>query len=476
MRFYLDGSFELNKIEDSILRYLYKFRILSTEQILFLIHSDLVTDTFPTNPKNNPSWRKQYTSHYSRIRKELKRLEQFKFIRSQQYKITTARFALTVYTLDSDKFESVKDFLEIEPQHYGSGWNDDFGDLSIDFFDFPKRIEHHMESVNFFIRMQHYSSKFSFMNEIDYIDNVYAARTYSLENGDTVRFKPDGEMKIHGFKQEVKNPTPGFHAWIEIDRSTEVSNELILKFDKYRGYLAFANATKLSKPPLILVFTNATTKIGRRWNSIFNAYQTSLFSYSPFLNLLVCNAENLFYTLSSFTERNTLFQKLKQRVEATAQKDMGFLGSLHMGPGRTTDPDNMSYTSLQAACHEALGWLPQFVITENNPSRVQLYLFQKYDGYETQGISRVLDFLRKWSQLPDEVKRIKEVIPVFYFKSGSPVGVPKLLDQFSDEEKTVMTRSIWYATEQGIWFDEELRPMTRDAIINPLTYGLHQKV
>ncbi|MCY9665853.1 hypothetical protein M5X11_12900 [Paenibacillus alginolyticus] len=476
MRLYLDGNFELNKIEGAILRNLYKFRLLTTEQILFLIFPELVTDSFPINPKNNPSWRKNYQSKYSRVRKELLRFEEFRFVRSQHYKVMAGRSALSVFTLDIEKFNVVKDLLDIDPSHFGSGWNDDFGDLSIDFFDFPKRIEHHLDSVNFYIRMQFLSPQFSFMNEIDYVDNVYAARTYSLENGDAIKFRPDGEMKIHGFRQEKKNPTPGFHAWIEIDRATEFSNDLSLKFENYRGFLAHATATKAAKPPIIMVFTTASTKIGRRWNSFFNAYQSNLMNYSPFMNMLVCNADNLFQTLSSFTERSGMLLKVKQRIEGAAKPDMGFLGTVHMGTARNHEHDQDPFTALQLACHDLLGWAPQFVITENNPNRVQLYLFQKFDGYETQGICRVLDFLRKWSQFPDELKRVKEIVPVFYFKYGSPVGVPKQIDDCTDEERTVLSRSLWYGTEQEAWYDETLKLMKSESVINPLTYGLHQKV
>ena len=87
MRFFLDGNFELNKIEAQIIRYFYRFRILSTEQVLFLIYPELVTDTFPINPKDDPEWRKSYATKYSRIRKELVRLEKFNFIHSQVYKM-----------------------------------------------------------------------------------------------------------------------------------------------------------------------------------------------------------------------------------------------------------------------------------------------------------------------------------------------------------------------------------------------------
>ena len=114
------------------------------------------------------------------------------------------------------------------------------------------------------------------------------------------------------------------------------------------------------------------------------------------------------------------------------------------------------------------------MITVNNPNRVQVYLFQKFDGYESQGMCRVLDFMRKWSQFPDEVKKVKEIIPVFYFKEGAPVGVPKI-DGCTDEEITVLSRSIWFSTEQGIWFDESLKPISSETTINPLTYGLYQK-
>lgn len=474
MRFFLDGNFELNKIEDSILRNLYRFRLLTTEQILFLIYPELVTNSFPLNPKNDTSWRKNYTAKYSRIRKEILRLERFNFIRSQIYKVTARK--LSVYSLDTEKLSVVKDHLDIDPFHTGTGWSNDFGDLSIDFFDFPKRIEHHFDSVNFFIRMHFLSPQFPFMNEIDYVDNVYAARSYALESGDSIKFRPDGELKIYGFRQEKKNPTPGFHAWIEIDRSSENTSELSLKFENYRGYLAHATATKTAKPPIILIFTNATTKIGRRWNSLFNAYQANLMNFSPYMNMLVCNSENLFQTLTSFTERNGMLQKVKQRVEGAAKPDMGFLGTVHMGTGRNNEQGQDPFTPLQMAASDILGWAPHFVITENNPNRVQLYLFQKFDGYESQGICRVLDFLRRWSQFPDELKRVREIVPVFYFKDGSPIGVPKQIDGCSDQEKVVLSRSIWYGTEQGTWYDESLKPMISESVINPLTYGLQQKV
>lgn len=473
MRFYLDGNFELNMIEDSILRNLYRFRFLTTEQILFLVYPELVTNTFPVNPKNDPSWRKNYTAKYSRIRKEVLRLERFNFIRSQVYKVTARK--LSVYTLDTEKLNFVKDLLDIDPLHIGTGWNDDYGDLSIDFFDFPKRIEHHLDTLNFYIRMQFLSPQFSFMNEIDYVDNVYAARTYALESGDSIKFRPDGELKIYGFRQEKKNQTPGFHSWIEIDRSSENTNELSLKFENYRGYLAHATATKTAKPPIILIFTNATTKISRRWNSLFNASQANLMNYNPYMNMLVCNSENLFQTLTSFTERNSMLLKVKQRVEGAAKPDMGFLGKVHMGVGRNNEQED-PLTPLQMVASDVLGWVPHFVITENNPNRVQIYLFQKFDGYESQGICRVLDFLRKWSQFPDELKRVKEIVPVFYFKDGLPVGVPKQIDGCSNKEKVVLSRALWYGTEQGAWYDEYFKPLSSETVINPLTYGLHQKV
>ena len=226
--------------------------------------------------------------------------------------------------------------------------------LSIDFFDFPKRIEHHLDSINFYIRMIYLSSVFPFMNEIDHVDNVYAARTFLHESGELIKFRPDGELKIYGIRQEKRNPTPGFHAWIEVDRSTENSSELSLKFENYRGYMAYATANKAAFPPIILVFSNASTRISRRWTSMFNTFQSNLINYSSYMNLLVCNADNLFQTLTSFTERNGLLMKVKQRIENAAKPDMGFLGTVHMGTSRSGQQDQDSLTPLQIAVSDIL--------------------------------------------------------------------------------------------------------------------------
>jgi hypothetical protein len=476
MRYFLDGNFELNKIEANVLHCLYKFRFLTTEQLLFLTYPELITASFPTNPRNDQEWRKSYLTKYSRVRRELVRLEKFGFLRSQMYRVIAGRSPLNFFTLNAEKFNIVKDLLEIDSLHIGTGWNNDFGDLSIDFYEFPKRIEHHLESINFYIRMLYLSTQFPFKNEIDFVDNVYAARTYPIENGEKVRFRPDAELKIHGYHQEKKNPLPGFHAWIEIDRATEFSSTLHQKFKNYRGYLAHVAVSKENTPPLILVYTNSSTGIVRRWNSLFNAYHSNLMNYSPFMNLFVCNAQNLFQTIVSFTERSVMLLRVKERIANAAVPNMGFLGTVHFGTGRNAGNESDPLTPLQTACQEVLGWVPHFVLTENNPNRLQLYLFLKYDGYETQGICRVLDFLRKWDQLPNELKRAKEVIPVFYFKSGSPVGVPNQLESCTAEEKAVLSRALWFSTEQGIWFDEMLKPFNEMSMVNPLTYGLYQNV
>lgn len=130
-------------------------------------------------------------------------------------------------------------------------------------------------------------------------------------------------------------------------------------------------------------------------------------------------------------------------------------------------------TELQINSQTVLGWNAQFTITENNPMRKMLYLYLKFDGYESQGISRVIDFVRKQDQLSNDISKL-EVVPVFYFKNGTPTGTPKTLDGVSESELNTLHRALWYSTVDQTWYNEQLLAFSKESTVNPLTYVLHQ--
>ncbi|GGG18691.1 replication-relaxation family protein [Paenibacillus abyssi] len=457
MRYITSGKVEYNKIEVSILRHLYKLRFLNTEQMLMVTYPELVTDSYPDNPKN-PAWRKEYVSKYSRVRKEIARLEEFGYIRSHPYRLTPGKKRTVFYSLHNEMFDDVKLFLKIDSDKVGNGWDDDYGDLSTDFYEFPKKINHHYDMVNFFIKLMFSVSLFSFKNEIDYMDNIYSARLYSIDQNQSTKLKPDGEFKVYVFMQEQRKLL--FHSWLEVDRKTETTEDLINKFENYESYLSSA-AAKQGTPPFIMVYVSAGDNIRRRWGTILNAYLARSRKEGPFLNMFVVNGDSLFSTLTSYTESKVMFDSLSKSVTTLATRDQGFLGSVHFDK-----------SPLQGELREVLGWNPHFVVTENDPKRVQLYLFHKMSSYESQGISRVLDFMRKWSLMPQEITNgVKEIVPVFYFGEGLPIGIPTNLDQCSEEERAALSRTIWFGSKDEKWFDRSLKPISSS--INPLTYALH---
>lgn len=473
MRVNLDGSFLLNQYEHNIIAKLYKFRLLTNEQLMYLIHPELITDTYPINPKNDPQWRKQYSSKYSRIRKELINLTEHKFLQSKPFKLTTGRQSTMLYGLHPDKLEIVKGYLDIPLNYYGSGWNNDLGDLPEDLFAFPKRIEHHLDSINFYIKLTYAKQLFSFKNEIDYIDNIYTARTYPTAYTDKMKLKPDGELKIFAYHNDELIAKPGLHAWVEIDRSTESGSILKTKFENYNGYLQYIkslsdtakkeHSTEL--PSVILSITNASTGLSRRWGTFINAYESQMQEHYSHFNMIVCNLQNIHEVIESYANKFSLTKRMAAGIESIAEMNLGFKGQKHLGYVKE------NITDLQQQVYEKLKWLPQFTITENEPTRKQLYLYLKLDCYETQGICRYLEFIRKQSTLPAPLQTI-EVIPVFYQMSGTPIAIP-VLESLNEKEAKALALALTYVVNDNEWYSDDNIPLSKQTSIHPLVYRLH---
>ncbi|MGF7033447.1 DNA-binding PadR family transcriptional regulator [Paenibacillus mucilaginosus] len=454
------GQIIYNSVERSILYHLFKHRFLTVNQLIMLIHPELIDRLYPQKPEgpDGTEMLKKRKAKYGRIHKEITRMEKYGYVRSQLYIQMVGKRAVSYYTLHDERLEEVKSMLDIDVDVYGSGWDDDFGDLDIDLFEFPKRIEHHSEMIDFMIQLKGFKLDGREL-QADYIDSIYSVREIPDAAGKNLKLKPDGEFRIHYCQNEQRKRI--FYSWLEIDRTTERSEALMEKFERYGRFYEHAKSSGIEHPPLIYFHSNSVERIGRRWKTVLNAYLAAAKTFGPFMNLFLSNTQLMDTTFKSFLGSTMMRDNLQRNVQLLTQKDMGFLG------------DSLDQLEdLFVKTSEVLSWRPRFVITRNDPKKVQLYLFQKLDCYETFGICQVLDFIRKWPTLPSElVNEVHELIPVFYFGEGSPLGLPPLTT-ITEAENAVLTRAIWYSATENKWYDHTQKPIPPS--INPLTFGLHQ--
>ncbi|ODP26003.1 hypothetical protein PTI45_04658 [Paenibacillus nuruki] len=453
---------KISETKEQIIQQLFIYRSLNIYQLYFFLNRLEIPSTYP---------------HYSldqlnrdKIRSLYNQLSQLK---KSELVIESSKQPPKQYTL-SEEGLSVAFQMNNIPEVEGyrrTGWNAEYGYFPYDLYrPVKERLQkHHQHAIDFNVMLQLICIKYDL--EYDYIDNRYSSVEYNNEEKGKKIFRPDGEFIV-----KVKNSNEKFHFWLELDMGTEKSHLLFDKFEKYKQYLNYVSEgvshteLKGSIPKSILFVTTSQKHIWARWQNVFRNYMNSIDKWGTYLNLYVCNMEMIEHLIlahiQSAKETNT---KLNNNLRPLIQ-DKSFIGQPKPSNAVRQNTVIASFCNLYEEEEEALQWKPMFTLTQLSNKENQVFLYIKFDRYETNGISKVIDFFGKMKSIPS-MKQVnaKDLIPVFYYADEKPKSlIFEGCDQI-EKFKSIFKYYLWHNYDTNEWFDMNDHEID-SKIINPLNY------
>lgn len=450
------GHAYLSNKEIDIITNLFRFRSGTALQLTYILEPALVETDSALNTAQTG-----YTGRVKYIAKILNGLTKkglvaiFKVIHTPKY----------VYYLTQDGLNTAYTILEIEEHSamIAGGWEGDYG-----YFDYSlykptqDRFAHHDLTIHFQILMMHYAGVYQY--KYDWIDNRYASTEFAVKSGKTTKrfFRPDGEFKII-------RPGHQDHYWLEVDMSTERGEKLADKFETYRQYLDYVTEgikfDEANDTPNSIMFHSAASYIQKRWTSVLVAFISRMGEYASLVNLRLTNNTTLNEAVSAEINKYQLLDKLKSNLKNYLLQESGFKGVLNQN-GKNT------FVKLLPEDEVILGnWSPNLIIVENSDLTNQVLLFENYDGYESIGLARTIDFYKKFKTLTiGKSDKITDVIPVLCYYDNKVNELPFKGTLLEKETRNIFSKLIFHDVKNNLWFDGQ----TNQPILNnPLMYRSH---
>jgi hypothetical protein len=462
--------YKLSPTKCQILERLLIYRCLTTYQIYFLLDPSDIPLTYPhyswdqlRQPRLRSLW-----NQLSQLLKSGLILVAGKHPENDQRVFCLSEEGLSVayYLLDIPQIEGFQ----------RTGWDKEHGYFPYNLYRPPKErlLKHHMMGIDFNVLMELLAIKHNF--KFDFIDNRYSSVGYTAmdESGkkEVERiFRPDGEFIVKSNGGRTKH-----HCWVEFDMGTEKGSFLFEKFSRFRQFLDYIaqgvdrQSLASSIPDTVFFVTTAKQSIWSRWQNVFRNFMNAIGPWSTYLNLYVANMESLEPLIMSHIKSESIYKRQLNANLRPLLDDPRFIGQPK--PSRTLANANniSSFCILYENEMRELGWEPFFTVTQLDSQSHQVYLYVKYEEYETSGISRAIDFARKYRSI-ESMKRIgvKEVIPVLIYTEKRPVTLDFMGCDDKVEFDQIFERFLWHDVIQNRWFDKSGAEIDVSRV-NPLSF------
>ncbi|MED0677627.1 replication-relaxation family protein [Aneurinibacillus thermoaerophilus] len=335
-----------------------------------------------------------------------------------------------LYSLSRLGLEIAHMLYDIEPGYIGTGYNNDYGDFSYEVYQPPRgRLLHHMLLVDFFLQMERLKNEYENLNS-EYRDNRYISEKYQWSPGELIKddeksyfFRPDAEIKI---QDKVY--------WVEIDRGTEFFEELKNKFEGYERYLNYLSSMDRHIPEGILFVTEKREQVHgfkRRWKTVTEAFFSKMKGWAARVNLSAISVDKVDEFVLREAEEKYRFADFAKKV------------------GYYLSPLNEKLRLIDA--NSGISWeRVVFSITPGNESD-HLFIYERFEGFETRAIARVNEFISRFSEIKRNVRefsRIKAITPVFYYHDAAAATViPRTFD--NPEQIDQFLKSAYYLKTKG---------------------------
>ncbi|WP_240416661.1 replication-relaxation family protein [Paenibacillus periandrae] len=432
------GPFYLSNTEIDVLSKLFVFRSGTVEQVTYMIQPEIADEGFI----NDNHRRSTYTGRIKYISNTLSNLTKKGIVNFMK----TPHSMKKVFYLSVEGLNTVYTIHGIEEHasSLASGWDGDYG-----YFDYSlykpsqDRFAHHDLSVNFHLQMLHYATKKGFVYE--FIDNRYASREFStIKQTKKIKryFRPDGEFKINSQN----------HFWLEIDMSTERGEKLADKFEAYREYLDVISEgisfSEMNETPRSIVFHSSASYITVRWVSVLNAFMSKMEQYTPLINFRLSNNSTLEQAAMAESNSEMHLAAVRTNLKNYLKTESGFSGP------PVTRSNSSSFIKLIAVDEESLGWSPNLILTNNPDGTIQILLFERFEGLESLGIARIIDFNKKFLSLEiGKSSQIREIVPILYYYETNPEVVPYKGAGVDLDMRRLFNKLIFHDAKNNLWFD-----------------------
>ncbi|CEH28293.1 Uncharacterized protein BN1090_A2_00711 [Aneurinibacillus migulanus] len=338
-----------------------------------------------------------------------------------------------LYSLSRLGLEIAHTLYDIEPGYIGTGFNNDYGQFSFETYQPPRgRLPHHMLLTDFFLQIERLKGEYEKL-DCEYRDNRYIAEKYQwspdeliTDKAKTFFFRPDAELKI---QDKIY--------WVEIDRGTEFLEELKNKFEGYDRYLHYLSNENRPLPEGIIFVTEEREQVHgfkRRWKTITEAFFSKTKQWTSRINLsaIPINKVNEFilreaeskYRFNDFAKKIAYYLKpIDEQLRLIDEKSGVPWG-------------NAVFSLTTGSVHD------------------HLFLYERFDGFETRAIARMAEFSSKFSDIKkhvNEFNKVNAITPVFYYHSpGEAISF-----RIDDKAKLIeqLLSSAYYLDTKGepIW-------------------------
>jgi hypothetical protein len=471
---YVRKTHRLSPTKCQIVERLFIYRSLTAYQLYFLLDPTNIPLTYP-----HLSYEQVNTPKMRSIFNQLSQLLKLGVVTVVAKHENDTR----VFSLTEDGLSLAYTLLDI-PQVEGyqrTGWDKEHGYFPYELYRPPKErlLKHHTLGIEFNVLMELLAIKHNF--KYDFIDNRYASVEFTSMDVNAKKevekiFRPDGEFVI---KSNVNGRR--FHCWVEFDMGTEKGSILYDKFAKYNQFLTYISqgvdrpSLASSIPDTIFFVTTARQNIWSRWQNIFRNYVNTIGPWDTYLNLLVGNMESLENLILSHVNVNEIFRRQLNANLRPLLDDPRFFGQPKPSKTLTNPSQVSSFCFLYENEVKALGWEPYLTVTQVDSQSQQIFLYVKFDEYETSGISKAIDFALKFQQI-ESMRRInaREVIPVLIYSEKKPNALDFLGCDQKDQYDQIFSKFLWHDVSRNVWLDKNGVELDLNKV-NPLTYFLKHR-
>lgn len=250
---------KITLLEEETLLTVFRFRQLS--------HSLLVKSLLTVKPM-----RGRYFA--INLYKNVSNLEKLGFLKSSSF----GSFPVCKYCYLTNKgLQYVYEILNLQLGNFNDGFKrEGFFEYEI-YYPPQKYIDHHMLTTEVLVEFERLSCEYEYCYEIMWRHNLYCTRKFELV-GKQWMLKPDAEFS-----------TPDGYGFIEVDRGTEDSNDLLDKFLLYSKYFEHLQAGGQALPSTILFLYKTTEQWAflMRSNTIKNAFFKALLKWADKVRLII---------------------------------------------------------------------------------------------------------------------------------------------------------------------------------------------
>ncbi|RRJ54900.1 hypothetical protein EHV15_35605 [Paenibacillus oralis] len=470
----LRKAHKLSPTKCLIIERLFEYRALTAYQVYFLLDPTNIPLTYP-----HFSWEQADTPKMRSLYNQLSQLQKLGMV----YVVAKHDNGQRVFSLTEDGLSVAYSLLDI-PQVEGyqrTGWDNEHGYFPYELYRPPKDrlLKHHTLGVDFNVLMELLAIKHNF--SYDFIDNRYASVEFTSTDINSKRevekiFRPDGEFIV---RSNINGRR--FHSWIEFDMGTEKGNMLHDKFLKYNQFLTYISSgldhssLANSIPDTIFFVTTARQNIWSRWQNIFRNYMNTIGRWGTYLNLYVGNLESLENLVISHINVNEIYRRQLNSNLRPLLDDPRFVGQPKPSKNLVNTSQVSSFCFLYENEMKALGWNPFFTVTQIDSHSHQIYLYVKFEEYETSGISKAIDFAHKFRDI-DSMRRInaRELIPVLIYSENKPHSLNFLGCDQKEAFEQVFVNFLWHDVLGNTWMDKDGNELDSNKV-NPLTYFLRYR-